>query len=119
MSSVPRPAVSVVIPTLGQREREAWLRRAVASVLDQRGVRAVPLVVLNGAQPSPAVECWLRAEPRLRLVTREEANLPLALLAGRRAVDTPFFATLDDDDQLLPDALALRRELIANGFVMT
>jgi glycosyltransferase involved in cell wall biosynthesis len=101
-------AVSVVIPTLGLRERATSLRRAVESVLDQCGARAVPLVVLNGAQSCPDVERWLRAEPRVRLLTRDEGNLPAALLAGREAVDTPYFATLDDDDLLLPGALALR-----------
>ena len=49
----------------------------------------------------------------MRLVVRDAADLPGALLAGRRAVDTPTFASLDDDDLLLPGALALRAAALA------
>ena len=107
MSSADR-AVTVIIPTRGLRERAELLRNAIDSVLGQLDVRAVPLLVLNGASRCPEVEQALKADPRLRLITRHEANLPAAMRAGREAVDTPWYATLDDDDVLLPDALSLR-----------
>lgn len=50
----------------------------------------------------------LRADRRLRLVERNDADLPAALRVGREAVDTPWFGALDDDDYLLPGALARR-----------
>ncbi|MEJ7812386.1 MAG: glycosyltransferase family A protein [Gemmatimonadaceae bacterium] len=102
------PAITVIIPTRALRERAGHLRRAIDSVLDQRAVRVVPLVVINGSRRCAEIERSLRADARVRLLTRNEADLPAALRTGREAVDTPFFATLDDDDVLLPGALTLR-----------
>jgi hypothetical protein len=106
------PAATVVVPSRGLRERGALLRRAVESIRGQRGVRAVPLVVLNGAHRAPEVESALRALPGVRVLVRDEGGLAAALRAGREAVETPFFGTLDDDDLLLPDALAQRIEAL-------
>ncbi len=118
--------VTVVIPTRGLRERADSLAAAIDSVLAQSSLRAVPLVVLNGADRCPDLERALQADRRLRLLTRNEAGLPGALRAGREAVDTAWFATLDDDDLLLPGALALRARafeqrpdlavVVTNGF---
>lgn len=104
--------MTIVIPSRGLRERAALLWRTIDSVRQQTGVRAIPLVVLNGAQRASEVEGALRAAPGVRLIVREDAYLPAAHRAGRAAVDTPFYGTLDDDDTLLPGALARRvREL--------
>lgn len=102
------PEVTVVIPSRGLAARATLLWRAIDSVRAQRGVVAVPLVVLNGAQRAPEVEGALRAAPGVRLVVRANADLPSAHRAGREGVDTPWFGTLDDDDILLPGALARR-----------
>ena len=107
-------AVSVIVPTTGLRTRKDLLRRAIASVAGQEGVRAVPLVVLNGQEADPDVEPWLRSDPRVRMVVLKEASLPASLKAGRDAVDTPWFAELDDDDVLLPGALAARLRALAD-----
>jgi glycosyltransferase involved in cell wall biosynthesis len=101
-------AVTVIVPTLALRERRELLRRALQSLLDQAGVRVVPLVVVNGPAPDPEVLCDLLGDRRLRLHFCESAGLPAALRCGREIVDTPWFADLDDDDLLLPDALARR-----------
>ncbi|MFW6085118.1 MAG: glycosyltransferase family 2 protein [Gemmatimonadota bacterium] len=106
------PRVTIVIPTLGLAERSELIESAVQSVLSQEDVRSVPLVVLNGTRASPAVERWLRADERIRLVTLRRADLPTALRVGRRSVDTAYFGSLDDDDELLPGALAHRIELL-------
>jgi Glycosyltransferase like family 2 len=103
-----RQSVAVIIPTLGMDARAGTLQRAVRSVVDQDGVHGIPLVVLNGDRVSPDVERMLRGQARVRLLVRDEASLPGALHAGRGAIDTPFFGTLDDDDILLPGALARR-----------
>jgi hypothetical protein len=121
-----RPAVSVIIATLGLRERADLLEGAITSVAEQVDVRAIPLVVLNGTRACPDVERRLRADRRVRLVMLGEADLPTALRVGRAAVDTPYFGALDDDDVLLPGAIARRvgefsrrRDLdvvVTNGF---
>ncbi len=118
--------VSVIMPTLALVARGALVRRALDSVLGQQGVRAVPVVVINGPSRDPALTRDLRADRRLRVAMLEQPDLPAALRAGRELVDTPFFAELDDDDVLLPGALAARVQalqdppqcdvVVTNGF---
>ncbi len=48
-------AVDVVIRTAGQNERVESLRRAVASVQNQHGVSARPIIVLAGSDPAAVV----------------------------------------------------------------
>lgn len=101
-------AITVIFPTLARAERAEKLRSAIRSVLDQEGVRAVPLVVINGTGRDPDLVRELVADRRIRVLTIEESGIPAAFLAGRAAVDTPYYSGLDDDDLLLPGALALR-----------
>jgi glycosyltransferase involved in cell wall biosynthesis len=105
-------AVSVVMPTLGLAERAPGLFRAIDSVVSQEGVRAVPLVVVNGSRADGEVRATLLRRRDLRVISLAEADLPRALRAGRAAVSTPDFAVLDDDDELLPGALATRRRAL-------
>jgi hypothetical protein len=94
--------------------------------MTQSGIRVVPLVIINGQSADPAITHELRADRRLRVFAIEPPSLPAALLAGRKLVDTPFFSELDDDDILLPGALAARLHVleqdsacgavISNGF---
>lgn len=121
------PDVSVIMPTRALPERALHLRRARESVLEQRGVRASLIVVVNGPQREPGLVEELEAHPRVRLTSLEAADLPAALRRGRELVETPWFAELDDDDVLLPGALrrrvdALRRRpdaiaAVDNGLV--
>lgn len=106
------PAVTIIIPTRGLRERAASLEAAITSASTQCDVRPVVIVVLNGPRRDPAVEGSLRADPRITLVVRDRANLPAALAAGRAMVETPWFTALDDDDLLLPNALSLRLQAL-------
>jgi glycosyltransferase involved in cell wall biosynthesis len=115
------------MPTRALNERAEYIRRALDSVRRQRGVRAVPLVVVNGGRADPAVLHALRTDRAIRLLELTVASLPRALAAGRRAVDTATFAELDDDDVLLPEALGARLHVlekdadvdavVANGFI--
>jgi glycosyltransferase involved in cell wall biosynthesis len=100
--------VTVVIPTLARRERASHLLRAIDSVQRQQGVRAVPLLVINGDRRDAELVRALHTDPRIRVIEHAQSGLPDALRAGCRAVDAPWFATLDDDDQLLAGALELR-----------
>jgi glycosyltransferase involved in cell wall biosynthesis len=101
-------AVTVIFPTLARQDRAPFLQRALASVLSQEGVRAVPLVVINGDERDPDVVRQLHVDPRIRVASVPERGIPEALRAGRDLVDTPWFSRLDDDDLMLPGALALR-----------
>lgn len=121
------PSATVIIPSRGLRERADVIWRAIDSVREQRGIRAVPLVVLNGAQRAPEVEGALRDDPGVRLIVRDAPGIAAALRTGRAAVDTPWFTALDDDDILLPDALSRRVHalearpgcdvVVTNGFI--
>lgn len=103
-----KPAVSVIIPTQGLRSRAKLLWRAIESVLGQDEVAPIPLVVLNGQETDPEVGEKLAAHPGIQVTHLEEASLPGSLRAGRASVETPWFSELDDDDVLLPGALASR-----------
>src|SRR5689334_4902747 len=127
MSTAAAEDVSVIVPTLANADRAVSLFRAIDSVLAQRRVRAIPLVIVNGPRPAAAIMEQLDRRPDIRLGGFHEASLPRALKTGRTMVDTAYFAELDDDDELLPEALATRltalREapgvdaVITNGFL--
>jgi glycosyltransferase involved in cell wall biosynthesis len=120
------PAVTIIIPTLGLRERAVSIEVAIASALAQAGVRPTVIVVLNGAKRDAEVERALREDRRVTLLVRDARGLPAALGAGRAMVETPWFTALDDDDFLMPGALLLRvraleerpdcAAVITNGF---
>ena len=100
--------ITVIFPTLARKERAAGLRRAIESVTSQEAVRAVPLIVINGAARDPELVRALTADRSLRVISIDERGIPGAFRAGRAQVDTPWYSGLDDDDLMLPGALALR-----------
>lgn len=117
--------VSVLIPTLATSERAPYLCRAIASAKAQEGVEVVTIVVANGPQRNEGLLRDLAKGVRLAIL--EEANMPKALLHGRKMVSTPYFSELDDDDVLLSHALRSRLSafeqnpsadvVVSNGFV--
>lgn len=120
IATPPQADVTVVIPTLATRPE--LLDRAVASVSAQSGVTASTVVVVNGGRAAPDVLDALRANDRITLLEIPEPGVSGARLAGRRAVQTEFFAFLDDDDEFLADGLAepvtaLRRDPALDVFV--
>lgn len=122
------PTICVIVPSLALATRAPRLRRALASIRAQRRVRTVAVVVVNGDRFEHALVRELQAAPDVRLLLREPADLPQALVAGRSCVDTEWFAELDDDDELMPDALCSRlaearahsgcAAVISNGIVV-
>ncbi len=102
--------VTVILPTTAAPERAAGLQRAVRSVLSQERVSARLIVVANGPRCDHEILAGLGRRPNVRLVRVEQAAFSRALQVGRRLVDTPYFGELDDDDELLPGALATRLE---------
>ena len=118
--------ISVIIPSLADTARAKLLDRAIDSVLNQEGVTAIPIVVVNGGRHDPSVLEALTRRSDIRCVHFSSGGLPEARLRGRESVDTPFFAYLDDDDELLPNSVATRLRpmlmdeqidvVVSNGF---
>jgi glycosyltransferase involved in cell wall biosynthesis len=108
----PPPDITVVIPTRAMPERIPLLQRAVASVLEQQEVAPRVIVIVNGARDDLGVRQALGVDPRVTVLVKHDADLPAALRAGAQAVETPWFATLDDDDLLLPGALKVRHSAL-------
>jgi glycosyltransferase involved in cell wall biosynthesis len=106
-----RGPVTVIIPTTATRPREAVLHRAIDSVLAQRGVESRIVVAANGAVDAGVIRRL--AHRPVRIVGCPVPGLSDAIAHAVGLVDTPFFAELDDDDELLPDALALRLDQFA------
>ncbi|MGI9489587.1 MAG: glycosyltransferase [Geminicoccaceae bacterium] len=102
--------VTVIIPTLGTRPQE--LERAIDSVTSQLGVKAIPLVIVNGCRYEADLVTRLERTPGLCCHRIERAGVSNARLEGRRLVETSHFAFLDDDDELLADALRLRLDTL-------
>jgi hypothetical protein len=104
-------AVDVIIRTTGQHERRSSLQRAIQSVLNQRGVAARPIIVLAANLPTLAAE--LAAHPGVRVHHVGEVASPgRALGIGRCLVEADYYGFLDDDDELLPHALATRLQVM-------
>ncbi len=106
------PSISIIMPTEARPERALSLRRALDSARSQRGVQVIPIVVANGRATHPTVLAEIGRLPDVDLVRLEVADLPEALRTGRDRVRSPFFAELDDDDELLPGALATRLDAL-------
>ena len=104
--------VTVIIPTLAEAARKDSLLRAIDCILTQEGVKALPLVVINGNRFDAQLRADLEARDDIVTCYREEGSLPKAQAFGVSRVQTPFFAFLDDDDLYTPDALAHRLEEI-------
>lgn len=105
--------LTVIIPTLADSARAHGLMQAIASVKQQTEVASEVLVVVNGQRFDPALLAALQTRHDIRLLQLEEASLVAAILRGRQAVRTPFFAFLDDDDEYLPGTLQARLSTLA------
>ena len=105
--------ISVILPTTATAARLQSLNRAIESVLSQQDVTVDLIVVANGPRCDPEILDSLAKRSDVRLVYAEQGSYPAALRLGRGLVDAPFFAEIDDDDALLPMALATRLHHIA------
>ena len=102
------PAVSVVIPTTGERS----LDRSVQSALEQEGVTVEVVVVMNGrGEIGELVD-----DERVRVVHSD----PVLKGNGARSVGIvesryPLIALLDDDDYWQPDKLIRQYNYVADA----
>lgn len=100
--------ITIFIPTLATPARAPYLLTAAETVCSQSGVDVRLLVIANGPDCDPQALATLEHDLHAQVIRRSTRGMPAALLAGRQAVQTPFFAELDDDDELLPGTLAQR-----------
>ena len=97
------PRFSVVVPTCN---RAAVLPTALGSVLSQTETDFELIVVDDGS--TDGTEAVVRAldDPRIRYLRQERAGVSSARNAGAVAARGEYLVFLDDDDELLPVALA-------------
>ncbi len=107
--------VTAIVPTTCETRRATMLWRCLNSLRVTSVDPVQVIVVVNGGRVDEQLFQSLTTRTDLRVIRREEGNLPHALLAGRRLVETPFFCFLDDDDEYLPDAIDIRLTAIKDG----
>jgi hypothetical protein len=103
------PDVSVVIPTFG---RPDLVIRAVRGVLTQTVHNVEVIVVVDGSDDATSAALAVIDDARLRVMAlAEQGGAPNARNVGIRAARAPWTALLDDDDEWLPEKLAVQLEL--------
>ena len=99
-------AVSVVIPT---RNRPDLIVRAVNSVVAQSLSDIEIIVVVDGDDGKTAAALDVVGDPRLRVfVLPENGGASAARNFGVSKATAPWIALLDDDDEMLPERLAIQ-----------
>ena len=104
--------VSVIIPTLAEQHRFERLQRCIASIRDSSVKRCTIIAVVNGSRSSTEVIQWLKDQKDIRLIIEPTPSAPNAVRIGRETVQTPFFSTLDDDDEYLPGSTDLKLSVL-------
>lgn len=100
--------ISQIIATTCESRRAAVLRRAIESVEAQREVAVELLLIANGPRVDESLLAELTTRDGIRIHRVAEAGYSNALRVGREITTCEFFGFLDDDDELLPGALAAR-----------
>ena len=104
--------VTVIIPTLAEATRRRSLLRAIDCVLNQNGVSALPLVVINGRRFDGGLRAALEPRGDIKTLYLPEGHVARAQTLGVEHVETPYFAFLDDDDIFTDAALTHRLALM-------
>lgn len=115
--------IEVIIPTTATLARKHSLLEAIDSVVNQQGVCATAIVVVNGSLYDQDLYQQLQDRTDIRFHYERMGSLPNALKVGRTLVQAEYFGFLDDDDLLLEGALAARLDeirdvdvVVANGY---
>jgi glycosyltransferase involved in cell wall biosynthesis len=106
-------SICVILPTTASPKRAPLLWRALRSLQEHQDELIIPIVVVNGARYLPEALESLRQRQDIRCLYLDRGSHTEARLAGRKAVDTDFFAFLDDDDEYLPGTAQRRLDAIA------
>ena len=109
----PAPDVTVVVPT---RFRPDLVSRAVRSALAQTHGNLEVVVVVDGPDDDTEDALALIADPRLRvIVLPAKGGAPNARNPGAGAARGRWTAFLDDDDEWLPEKIAVQLALAASS----
>lgn len=99
MTDTPSPELSLVIPSLNERENLAPLMDEIATALDGR-LRYEVVLVDDGSDDGSAEAALALQRPWLRVVRHaSRCGKSAALMTGARAAQAPVIATLDADRQ--------------------
>ena len=109
MSTVPK--VSAIIPT---HNRAAYVSRAIDSALGQTWPNVEVIVTDDGSSDNTA-EVLDAYGARIKVVTQANQGLSAARNAAIAAASGEFIAILDDDDEWLPDRLAVQMPLMLDN----
>ena len=102
------PKISVVIPTYN---RAKVVPKAIESVLAQTFPPA-EIIVVNDGSKDETREVLAGYGDRIHAITQENGGLSAARNTGIRAATSEWVAFLDDDDQHVPERLAIAAETI-------
>jgi len=98
--------VSVIIPTYN---RAQWLVEAIHSVLEQTYLN-IELIVVNDGSPDNTDEVIQPYKDRLIYIKQENSGCGAAVNTGVKHAKGEYITRLDDDDQFLPDKVAMQVE---------
>jgi hypothetical protein len=101
-------SITVIVPTAAAASRRTSLLNAIHSAGEQSGAVTEILVVVNGQHFDKELFRLLCSRDDIKVIALQPADSPGARFAGRQLVQTEFFCFLDDDDELLPNGLAMR-----------
>ena len=102
------PQISVVIPTYN---RAKVVRKALESVFSQT-YPAAEIVVVDDGSGDETREVLASYGDRIKAISQENGGLSAARNAGIREATSEWVAFLDDDDEYVPDRLAIAVETI-------
>ena len=104
--------ISIIIPTTCSRQRVYCLLRAIDSALDQKNISVEIIVVVNGNLFDQDLFEQLKADSRLSTYYLAEGNVSKARYYGITQSNQNYFSFLDDDDELLPNTLKQRFDVL-------
>jgi glycosyltransferase involved in cell wall biosynthesis len=102
--------VSVIVPTFNRRD---VLPRALDSVLLQRGVGAVELIVVDDGSTDGTEEMVRAKYPQIRFLRQENQGVSAARNRGIQVAQGEWIALLDSDDYWLEGKLAQQMSALA------
>lgn len=111
-ASLPCPRITIIIPTACSAQRADSLLRAIDSIHQASSGSTKIIVAANGPNIDAALAKQLAERPDLHYVFFEEGSSPKTLSIAMPLVETEFFGFLDDDDELLPNALMQRLSVL-------
>lgn len=107
--------ISTIVPTMGSKDRADQIKRAIHSIRKSSSNHIEIIAVVNGNRYDSDICDWLQVQPDVRYEYCPEPSLPHAIIRGRELVRTPYFSTLDDDDEYLEGGTDIKLEALSNS----